>query len=289
MKDHYFFFGFGQVAKYFVRHLLIKKKIFSFTATSTSKSKYKSLYNKRYLSLKLKNNKFDKNIKKKLKKSNYILISIPPNKNKDCVLSNFKKNLMQNKNQKIIYLSSTSVYGNHNGSWVNENSRCRPTSIFGKRRLYVENAWAELMKKGLDISIFRLSGIYSRESNSIKRLRFGSLVYVKKKNHFFSRIRVEDIANAIFKRFENKSFIGGVFNISDNLPASSEKVTRFAAKLLNIKKLSFISYNNLNGMMRSFYKDSKKVSNAKMKKILKVKLKFPTYKEGLRNIRYKKI
>ena len=110
------------------------------------------------------------------------MISIPPNKNKDCVLSNFKKNLMQNKNQKIIYLSSTSVYGNHNGSWVNENSSCRPTSIFGKRRLYVENAWADLMKKGLDISIFRLSGIYSRESNSIKRLRFGSRVYVKKKS-----------------------------------------------------------------------------------------------------------
>ena len=155
----------------------------------------------------------------------------------------------------------------------------------GKGRLSAEKSWIKLFSKyNINLNILRLSGIYSKESNALKRLRDGPRIFIKKKNHFFSRIRVEDIAIALDKVVNNKNIRGEIFNISDNLPASSEEITRYAAKLLNIKNLSSIKSNNLQGTIKDFYKDSKKVNNLKMKKLLKMKLKYPTYKEGLRNL-----
>ena len=188
--------------------------------------------------------------------------------------------------KKTIYLSATSVYGNHNGKWVNEKSVLKPSSDFGKSRLIAEKRWLKLNKNSkLNLIILRLSGIYSRENNPIKRLKSGPKIYISKKNQFFSRIRVEDISRTIKKIFENKKIYNEIINVSDDLPASSENVTKFASKLLNIKKLKPISFQKLEGkMIRSFYRDSKKVSNKKMKKLLKIKLLYPTYKAGLKNL-----
>ena len=117
------------------------------------------------------------------------------------------------------------------------------------------------------------------------RLKAGPKTFISKKNQFFSRIRVEDISRVLDKIFNDKKISREIINISDDLPASNENVTKFAAKLLSIKNLKSISYKNLEGkMIKGFYKDSKKVSNKKMKSLLNIKLLYPDYKSGLRNL-----
>ena len=286
MIEKYFFFGFGQVAKYLVNDLIKSKKKFEFVVTTTSKSLKKKFKGKTYFSLNFNGTNFDKKINNYLKRSNYLIISIPPYKGKDYVISKFGRLIKTLNLKKTIYLSATSVYGNHNGKWVNEKSVLKPSSDFGKSRLIAEKRWLKLNKNSkLNLIILRLSGIYSRENNPIKRLKSGPKIYISKKNQFFSRIRVEDISRTIKKIFENKKIYNEIINVSDDLPASSENVTKFASKLLNIKKLKPISFQKLEGkMIRSFYRDSKKVSNKKMKKLLKIKLLYPTYKAGLKNL-----
>jgi len=286
MRAKYFFFGFGQVAKYYIDHLIKKKKKFSFNATSTSKTSSKFFRGKKYKSFKFKDYEFDKNIYYEILSSDYIIVSIPPRKHKDLVVENFGPLLSLDSNKKIIYLSATSVYGNHNGKWVSEKSKLKTKTNMGKDRLGAEKSWMKLfLKNKLNLNILRLSGIYSKEKNALKRLKNGPRIFIKKNNQFFSRIRVEDIARVLDKVLNNNKIKGEIFNISDDFPASNEEITKYAAKLLNINDLSSVNSNKLQGSIKDFYKDSKKVDNLKMKKILKIKLRYPSYKEGLRDLR----
>ena len=281
-----FCFGFGQVAKYFIKSLILKKKKFDLVTTSRSKTKKKKFFNKKYLSLRFQDGNYDKKIIFHLRKSDYIIVSIPPVKNQDLVLKNFEFELKSSKFNNLLYLSSTSVYGNHNGKWVNEKSSLKPSTKFGKERMLCERKWRKFQKNtNLPINIFRLSGIYSKEFNVIKRLKKGLSTYIKKNNQYFSRIRVEDIATAIDKIFSKKQIKGKIFNVSDNKPASNEEIVKYGSRILNIKNLRSISEKDLkSNLAKSFYKDSKKVNNKKLLKVLKLKLKYPSYKEGLRNI-----
>ena len=151
------------------------------------------------------NSKIDASIIEKLEEANYILISIPPVDGKDIVVDYFESNLKNIKNCKwVTYLSATSVYGDHKGNWVNERSITKPTSKNGTDRLNAEKAWKSLSTKiNFPLQIFRLAGIYSHEFNILKRLKSGKAQIVNKKNHFFSRIHVEDIANILYKSIEN--------------------------------------------------------------------------------------
>ena len=214
------------------------------------------------------------------------MISIPPTKGIDSVIKNFSKTLEECKLHWITYLSATSVYGDHKGKWVNEESLTKPTSPNGRARLDAEQSWLSLsIDKNLPIQIFRFSGIYSKESNILVRLKSGNAKLINKQNHFFSRIHVEDIANTLFKSLSYfKS--GEIYNISDDKPSSSEEVTLYGLKLLNMNKPEIIEVENIQSeMLKNFYKESKKVSNKKMKKFFNYDLKFPTYVEGLINIR----
>jgi nucleoside-diphosphate-sugar epimerase len=282
-KDRFFFFGFGQTARYLIRNLEQSKKKFTFSATNTKKTTYKSFGKKKFLSFKFKDYLYDKKLIKILSEADYILISIPPQKKIDLVLKIFSKFLKKSKFKKLIYLSATSVYGNHNGKWVNENSKLKGNTKFGLGRKIVEKYWIkfrDLYK--LDINILRVSGIYSKESNVLKKISKKS-IFVKEKK-YFSRIRIEDLAQIIKKMFySQKSNL--ILNASDDKPATNIEVANFAAKLLKIKNLRPMPIANFkNKMIKEFYKDSKKVSNKKMKNKLLIKLKYPTYKEGLRNI-----
>ena len=130
-----------------------------------------------------------------------------------------------------------------------------------------------------------MSGIYSNQNNILVRLKSGNVKIINKQNHFFSRIHVEDIANILFKSLSNFK-PGEIYNISDDKPSSSEEVTLYGAKLLNMDKPKMIDPENIESeMLKNFYKDSKKVSNQKMKKFFNYNLKFPTYIEGLNYIR----
>ena len=282
-KDKFFFFGFGQTAKYLVNNLKLSNKKFFFSATNTKKTSLKSFGKKKFNSFKFKDKFYDKKLIKDLLEADYILVSIPPQKKKDLVLKSFRELLKKSKFKKLIYLSATSVYGNHDGKWVNENSKLKGRTKFGLGRKIVENTWIKFRDlNNLDINILRVSGIYSKENNVLKKIS-KTKIYVKEKK-YFSRIRVEDLAQIIKKVFySQKKFL--ILNASDDKPATNIEVANFVAKLLKIKILKPISISKFkNKMIKEFYKDSKKVSNKNMKKKLLIKLKYPTYKEGLRNI-----
>ncbi len=134
------------------------------------------------------------------------------------------------------------------------------------------------------VQIFRLSGIYSNQYNILRRLKSGEAKIINKKDHFFSRIHVDDIANALYQSLDILKK-GEVYNISDDKPASNEEVIMHGIKLLGIKKPGILEINDIQSeMLKNFYKDSKKVSNKKMKNFFKLNLKFPTYIEGLNYI-----
>ena len=134
------------------------------------------------------------------------------------------------------------------------------------------------------LQIFRLAGIYSNEFNILKRLKTGKVQIVDKKNHFFSRIHVDDIANILFKSLDNFKN-NEIYNICDDKPASQIEVAAYGAKLLKLEKPNSVKLEELESeMLQNFYKDSKKVDNKKMKAFFKYDLKYPTYKEGLNYI-----
>ena len=281
-----FCFGFGQVAKNFIGKIKSENFKINLSTTSTSETCQKSINSVDYKSYFFNHESYDDNLIKKLKEADHILISIPPIKGVDLVLKNFSKIIEECKPKWITYLSATSVYGDHKGEWVSEESITKPTSLNGVARLEAEKSWLSLkIYKNMPIQIFRLSGIYSNESNILVRLKSGKVNLINKPKFFFSRIHVEDIGNTLFKSLSNfKS--GEIYNISDDKPSTSEELTMYAAKLLNMDKPKIIEVEDIESeMLKSFYKNSKKVSNKKMKSSFKYDLKFPTYVEGLNNIR----
>ena len=281
-----FCFGFGEVAKNFIKKINLEKFNINLSVTSREISEEKKIEEISYNNYQFIDGNFDKNLLNKLKQSDHILISIPPLKGEDLVIKNFKEIIKECNPKWVTYLSATSVYGNHQGEWVNELSKTNPTSSNGVDRLKAERSWLNFAKKqSIPLQIFRLSGIYSDQRNILVRLKSGEANIINKKNHFFSRIHVDDIANILFKSLSNfKS--SEIYNISDDKPSSSEEVMLHGVKILNIEKPKSIEVKDIESkMLKNFYKDSKKVSNKKMKNFFNYKLKFPTYIEGLNYIR----
>ena len=281
-----FCFGFGQVAKNFIKKLNLEKFNINLSVTSREESKEKKIDEISYNNYQFIDGNFDKDLLNKLKQSDHILISIPPVDGEDLIIKNFKEIIKECNPKWVTYLSATSVYGDHQGEWVDELSKTNPTSSNGVDRLIAERLWLDLAsKQNIPLQIFRLSGIYSDQSNTLVRLKSGRANVINKKNHFFSRIHVEDIANVLFKSLSNfKS--SEIYNISDDKPSSSEEVILYGIKILNIKKPKSIEVKEIESeMLKNFYKESKKVSNKKMKSFFDYNLKFPTYVEGLNNIR----
>ena len=281
-----FCFGFGQVAKNFIDKLILENYNITLSSTTRNETKKEIFNGIDYKSFQFNSEKYDKNILSKLREADHILVSIPPKEGEDIVIKSFSKFLESSKVKWITYLSATSVYGNHKGDWVNENSETKPTSPNGLARLKAENSWLALkISKNLPVQIFRLSGIYSNERNILVRLKLGTAKLINKKNHFFSRIHVEDIASILFKSL-SKFKSGEIYNLADDRPSSSEEIMLHGAKILNIKNLKKIEVKEIESeMLKNFYKDSKKVSNKKMKNYFSYNFKFPTYVEGLNYIR----
>ena len=286
MKDiNIFCFGFGQVAKNFIKKLSVEQYNINLSATSRNKSSKKIFNGINYNSYLFNSENFDQNLVVKLKEADHILVSIPPENQEDLVVKNFSKFLESSKLKWITYLSATSIYGDHKGEWVNENSKTNPISNNGIARLKAEKAWVSLEKKNkIPVQIFRLSGIYSNEKNILIRLKSGEVKLINKKNHYFSRIHVDDISNILFKSL-SKFKSGEIYNLSDDKPSTSEEVTLFGAKILNIENIEKIEVDQIKSeMLKNFYNESKKVSNKKMKSYFDYNLKFPSYIEGLNHI-----
>jgi len=276
-------FGYGQVAKNLVSNLLKKKVNLNLTISTRENSSNKKFDSFEFENLEFNENAYDKKILDKLNEYDYILISVPPINSIDLFLKNLANYVKENnKIKSILYLSSTSVYGDHNGEWVNEDSETKPKTKMGIDRLKVEKDWLEFSKKKkLPIQIFRLAGIYSEKNNAISRLQNKQSFLVVKENHFFSRIHVKDISEILYQSLINIKE-NQIFNLADNKPASSFEVTSYASKLLGCELPTKINFEDLqDGVLKDFYRDSKKVSNKKIKKKLNYEFIYPTYKEGL--------
>lgn len=183
----------------------------------------------------------------------------------------------------IGYLSSNGVYGDHDGAAVDEDSTLRPSTDRARARIRAESDWASFaVAYALPLVIFRLPGIYGPGRSALDSVRQGRAQRIFKEGQVFNRMHVDDIAAALHASIENPG-AGDLFNLSDDEPAPPQDVIAYACTLLGVDPPPLISIENadLSEMARSFYQDNKRVSNARMKEKLSLRLDFPTYREGL--------
>ncbi|MEH6545151.1 MAG: SDR family oxidoreductase [Sneathiella sp.] len=214
----------------------------------------------------------------------HILLSVPPDEVGDPVFDVMAAQIRSLPSlQWIGYLSTTGVYGNLEGEWVDENSPYNPSGHRGQRRVDAEKSWIRLFYEfGMPVHIFRLPGIYGPGRNQLVSLKNGKARRISKPGQIFSRIHVSDLA-AILSASMAKPCPGSIYNVADDAPAPPEEVVAYAAELLGVAPppLQDFETADLSPMARSFYADSKRVSNAKIKAELGIRLKYPTYREGL--------
>jgi len=219
--------------------------------------------------------------------STHVLISIPPGASGDPVLANHARDLSALKPLPVWlgYLSTTGVYGDHTGEWVTEQTPVAPVSERAKRRVAAERAWAAWgTALNMPVQIFRLAGIYGPGRNQLESLREGTARRIVKPGQVFSRIHVEDIASALEASIERPR-AGAIYNVCDDEPAAPHEVVEYAARLLNLGPPPLEKFEDaarsMSEMALSFYADSKRVKNDRIKSELGVKLRYPTYREGL--------
>lgn len=220
-----------------------------------------------------------------LQGTTHLLISIPPDLEGDVVLRLHGEDIAALADLVWVgYLSTVGVYGDWHGEWVDETSPTRPLSERSLRRVQAERAWLEFGREtGRRVEIFRLSGIYGPGRSVIDNLRAGTAKRIVKPGQIFNRIHVDDIARVLAAAID-KATGHRIYNVSDDEPAPPEDVVAYAAELLGIPVPPEIPFDKagLSGMAASFWGESKRVSNARIKRDLGVELIYPTYREGLR-------
>lgn len=211
-----------------------------------------------------------------------ILVSLPPDAAGDRVLARHREALEAARTRWVGYLSTTGVYGDHGGGWVDETSALAPVHDRGRWRVAAEAEWRA---SGLPVEIFRLAGIYGPGRSVLDKLRDGRAQRVIKPGQVFSRIHVEDIARTLRAALE-RPMPGAVYNVADDLPAPPEEVLAYAAELLGLPLPPAIPFEaaGLSPMARSFWAESKRVSNRRIRQELGVALAWPDYRAGLKGI-----
>lgn len=227
------------------------------------------------------------NVEAALKDVTHILVSTPSDGEGDPTATMHGADLSYVPTLEWVgYLSATSVYGNRDGDWVDEEAEINPGSIRGSRRALAEKQWQELWyREAVPLHIFRLAGIYGPGRSAIETVRAGYAKRVDKDGQVFSRIHVDDIVQTLIASI-NKPNPGEIYNVSDDLPATSHEVIEYACELLGIEPPALMSWEeaDLSPMAASFYKENKRVRNTKIKEALGVALKHPTYRDGLKAI-----
>lgn len=288
MKNHsvsscFFIFGFGYTAEFLARELL--KLNFKVIGTTRDKNKILNSTQEHYKLI----DYCGDEIEPYLSEATHILVCIPPaEKIGDPVLSCFSDLISQNTShiRWLGYLSSTSVYGDHQGAWVTEESSSIAAGIQGKLRLITENKWMSFARQhGIPLHIFRLAGIYGPHRNAIERIIAGKKASIYKEGQYFSRVHVADITSVILASLKNPRPYS-VYNVADDEPTPVHIVDAYAASLLGCPALPLISYETatMSSMEKQFYASNRRVSNAKIKEELKVNLEYPSYREGLNQL-----
>lgn len=215
-------------------------------------------------------------------RADHLLVSMPPDADGDPILARHRADLLAARPRWIGYLSTTGVYGDRQGGWAAEEDEPRPVNPRSIWRLAAERAWLET---GLPVQVFRLAGIYGPGRSVLDRLRAGTAQRVVKPGQVFCRIHAEDIAQALRAGMATP-VAGRVYNLADDDPASPQDVVAFAAGLLGLPVPPEISFEDadLAPMARSFYAESKRISNARAKAELRLRLLYPDYRTGLQAI-----
>jgi nucleoside-diphosphate-sugar epimerase len=218
----------------------------------------------------------------------HMLISAPPTVDGDPALTHHVHDLsaLTPRPHWVGYLSTTGVYGDHQGGWVDETTPTSPSTERAKRRIAAEHAWTAWgAAVNVPVHIFRLAGIYGPGQNQLESLREGKARRIVKPGQIFSRIHVEDIASVLEASIA-KPNAGAIYNVCDDEPAPPHEVIEYAAKLLGVDPPPAEPFEeaarSLSDMALSFYTDSKRVKNDRIKRDLGVALRYPTYREGLK-------
>ncbi|KGG13362.1 MULTISPECIES: SDR family oxidoreductase [Prochlorococcus] len=217
----------------------------------------------------------------------HLISCIPPLENgEDPVLKILKNELTKMPLKWAGYLSTTGVYGDSKGAWVDESDITKPTQTRSIRRLACEEEWKQ---SGLPVQILRLPGIYGPGRSSLEAIKNQKSKLVDKPGQVFSRIHVDDIAGSIMHLIDlaPESISHQIINLADDLPASNVEVMKYAANLLEIKLPPLESFENasksMSPMALSFWKENRKVSNKKLCHELGYSLIHPSYKSGLKD------
>lgn len=218
-----------------------------------------------------------------------LLVSAPPGEAGDPVLACCGDALIKaGRVRDVVYLSTLGVYGNHDGAWIDENSECRARDGRTRRRYDAEQAWLAFgARSGAVVTILRLAGIYGPGRSALDNVRAGTARIIDKPGQVFNRIHVEDIAQAIKAAFDKRA--GGIFNVCDDEPTPPGDPIVHAAKLLGVAPPPVIPFEAarpaMSEMAASFYADCRRARNDRLKSVLGVSLRYPTYREGLDAIR----
>lgn len=216
----------------------------------------------------------------------HVVSSIAPDERGDPVINKLGNELAGRARQLqwAGYLSTTGVYGDHGGGWVDEKTALTPNTERGQRRLAAEQQWLALNRDhGLPVHIFRLAGIYGPGRNTLQNLKDGTARRVIKLGQVFSRIHVDDIAGVLLASMARPN-PGSAYNVADDEPCPPQEMVTWGAALLGMEPPPERPFDEaeLSPMARSFFADSKRVSNACIKSELGYRLLYPTYREGLR-------
>jgi hypothetical protein len=218
----------------------------------------------------------------------HILVSIPPDASGDPALDRHGDDIAKIPGLAWLgYLSTTGVYGDRAGGWVDEGSELRPSGVRGRRRVAAEAGWLDLWRRrGVPVHIFRLAAIYGPGRSPFDALRAGAAKRIDKRGQVFSRIHVGDLASVLIASM-TRPRPGAIYNVCDDEPAAPEAVVAHAARLLGLPAPPLVQFEaaELSAMARSFYDDNKRVSNALIKRELRVRLRYPNYRAGLAAIR----
>lgn len=218
-------------------------------------------------------------------RATHLLISAGPNNDGDPTLNAWRDQIAENASQFewVGYLSTTGVYGDHRGGWVDETSPLTPATKRGQARVRAEAEWQKLAEEtGLPLHIFRLAGIYGPGRGPFAKVRKGTARRIIKPNQLFSRIHVDDIARVLLASIQAPK-PGRIYNVCDNEAAPPQDVIAHAAELLGLPLPPEVDFETaeMTPMARSFYAESKRVSNARIREELGVELLYPDYRAGL--------
>ena len=215
-----------------------------------------------------------------LERATHVLSSVAPGEGGDPVIAETGDALRAAQHLEWVgYLSTTGVYGDRDGDWVDEASELLPSTRRGQARVDAEAAWQAL---DLPLHIFRLAGIYGPGRGPFEKVRNGTARRIIKQGQVFSRIHVDDIAHILAASIERPN-PGAIYNLCDDDPAPPQDVIEHAAKLLGLPVPPAVPFEDadLPPMARSFYAESKRVRNDRIKDELGINLLYPTYREGL--------